>query len=121
MTGIPHWQTLVEHLNLQPHPEGGYYRETFRSDRQISFNGDMRSTATAIYYLLAQGAYSAWHRIDADESWYFHAGCPLVLSSVDSNWRERPTWRWRYSGTALGWSAIVRAAVRQPAESGKYV
>lgn len=79
MTDIPPWQALVEHLNLQPHPEGGYYRETFRSDRQVPFSGGMRSAATVIHYLLAQGAYSAWHRIDADESWYFHAGSPMAL------------------------------------------
>lgn len=79
MTNIPYWQTLVERLNLQPHPEGGYYRETFRSDRQIPFNGGVRSAATVIYYLLAQGAYSAWHRIDADETWYHHVGCSVAL------------------------------------------
>ncbi|MBV6274128.1 cupin domain-containing protein [Alcaligenaceae bacterium CGII-47] len=74
-----YWQTLVEHLNLQPHPEGGYYRETFRSDQQIPFNGGMRCASTVIYYLLAPGAYSAWHRIDADETWYFHTGCPVSV------------------------------------------
>lgn len=73
------WQTLVRDLSLQPHPEGGYYRETFRSDQQVPFTGGMRSASTVIYYLLAQGAYSAWHRIDADETWYFHAGHPMAL------------------------------------------
>lgn len=79
MTNIPQWQALVQNLDLQPHPEGGYYRETFRSDQQVPFKGGMRSAATVIYYLLAQGAYSAWHRIDADETWYFHAGRPMAL------------------------------------------
>ena len=73
------WQDLVAALDLQPHPEGGYYREVFRSGHQVPFRGTARSAGTSIYYLLAQGAYSAWHRIDADETWYFHAGGPLAL------------------------------------------
>lgn len=73
------WQTLVDALALQPHPEGGYYRETFRSDATVQAAGIARAAATSIYYLLADGAYSAWHRIDADETWYFHAGGILSL------------------------------------------
>lgn len=73
------WRRLVAELGLQPHPEGGYYRETFRAGRRVSVDGDMRAAATSIYYLLAEGACSAWHRIDADEVWYFHAGGPLEI------------------------------------------
>jgi len=73
------WQALVARLGLQPHPEGGYYREVFRSGLQVPFQGGSRSAGTSIYYLLAQGACSAWHRIDADEAWFFHAGGPLSL------------------------------------------
>jgi predicted cupin superfamily sugar epimerase len=73
------WRALVAALGLQPHPEGGYYREVFRSDLRVPFQGTPRSAGTSIYYLLAQGACSAWHRIDADETWYFHAGGPLAL------------------------------------------
>lgn len=73
------WRVLVEHLGLQPHPEGGYYRETYRSGKQVPGRNGLRSAATSIYYLLADGACSAWHRIDADETWYFHAGGPLAL------------------------------------------
>lgn len=73
------WRTLAAALDLQPHPEGGYYREVFRSDLRVPFQGAPRSAGTSIYYLLAQGARSAWHRIDADETWYFHAGGPLAL------------------------------------------
>lgn len=73
------WRTLVAQLGLQPHPEGGYYRETFRSNQQVSCGTGQRSAATSIYYLLADGAWSAWHRIDADETWYFHAGGALAL------------------------------------------
>jgi len=75
-------QALVDSLGLQPHPEGGYYRETFRSGLQVPFGGEPRAAATSIYYLLAEGAYSAWHRIDADETWYFHAGTTAIALHV---------------------------------------
>lgn len=73
------WRELVSALRLTPHPEGGYYREVFRSARAVAYGGGQRAAATSIYYLLADGAYSAWHRIDADEVWYFHAGTELRL------------------------------------------
>jgi len=73
------WQALVQKLGLQPHPEGGYYREVFRSQNTIHINGQPRSAATSIYYLLGKGNYSAWHQLDADETWYFLAGQPLLL------------------------------------------
>lgn len=63
-------------LDLAPHPEGGFYRETFRDPRQV----DGRSVGTAIYYLLPAGQVSAWHRVDAGEIWHWHAGAPLALS-----------------------------------------
>ncbi|PWB81707.1 MAG: cupin [Methylocystaceae bacterium] len=64
-------------LELAPHPEGGFYRETFRDERAVE---DGRAASTAIYYLLAAGQTSAWHRVDAAEIWHFHAGAPLALS-----------------------------------------
>lgn len=66
-------------LGLVPHPEGGFYRETFRDPRQV----DGRSVGTAIYYLLPAGQVSAWHRVDAGEIWHWHAGAPLELSLYD--------------------------------------
>lgn len=63
-------------LALQPHPEGGWYRETFR-DGQTDAHG--RAHSTAIYYLLRSGERSAWHRVDAAELWHFYAGAPLRL------------------------------------------
>lgn len=66
-------------LDLEPHPEGGHYREIFRSECPVTYRGAQRSAGTSIYYLLCDGAFSAWHRIDADEAWYFHAGGPLSL------------------------------------------
>jgi len=66
---------VITLLDLRPHPEGGSYRETFRDPREI----DGRSVGTAIYYLLAEGEASHWHRVDAAEIWHFHAGAPLEL------------------------------------------
>ncbi len=66
---------LIEKLALQPHPEGGFYRETFRDK-----NPDGRDFSTAIYYLLRAGEQSQWHRVDAIEIWHFYAGEPLKLA-----------------------------------------
>jgi predicted cupin superfamily sugar epimerase len=68
-------EAIVNALSLVPHPEGGYYRETFRDDRRF----DGRAASTAIYYLLAQGQRSHWHRIDASEIWHWYCGAPLNL------------------------------------------
>ena len=67
---------VIRALALEPHPEGGHYRETFRDARTIAG----RSASTAIYYLLARGQRSQWHRIDAAEVWHHYAGAPLALS-----------------------------------------
>jgi uncharacterized protein len=67
---------IIARLELKPHPEGGHYRETFRDKRTVA-NG--RSSATAIYFLLARGERSHWHRIDAVEVWHYYAGAPLIL------------------------------------------
>ncbi|OGN49997.1 MAG: cupin [Caulobacterales bacterium RIFOXYB1_FULL_67_16] len=66
---------IIRLLDLQPHPEGGHYRETFRDPRTV----EGRSVGTAIYFLLAAGERSHWHRVDAAEIWHFHAGAPLAL------------------------------------------
>ncbi len=68
---------VVRMLDLAPHPEGGFYRETFRDP---SPTGSGRAVSTAIYYLLAAGDVSEWHRVDAAEIWHWYAGGPLVLS-----------------------------------------
>lgn len=72
---------IIAALGLQPHPEGGWFRETFRSrPPSDSKAGGSRGASTAIYYLLEQGQFSHWHRVDADEVWHFYAGEPLELS-----------------------------------------
>ena len=68
-------EDITRLLHLLPHPEGGFYHETFRDERLI--NG--RAAATAIYYLLPAGQISAWHRVDAAEVWHYYAGAPLEL------------------------------------------
>ena len=65
---------IIRLLSMQPHPEGGHFAETFRVD------GAERSASTAIYYLLQADEVSAWHRVDADEHWLWHAGGALSLT-----------------------------------------
>ncbi len=72
---------IVLQLGLKPHPEGGHYRETFRDERTDA-NG--RAASTAIYFLLAEGERSHWHRVDAVEIWHYHAGAPLELRIADA-------------------------------------
>ncbi|WP_027171461.1 cupin domain-containing protein [Methylobacterium sp. 10] len=68
---------VIAKLGLQPHPEGGHYRETFRDPVEV----DGRSVGSAIYYLLDVGETSEWHRVDASEIWFWHAGAPLVITT----------------------------------------
>jgi predicted cupin superfamily sugar epimerase len=67
---------VIRLLDLKPHPEGGHFRETFRDPRTID---GRRAASTAIYFLLAAGERSHWHRIDAVETWHYYAGAPLAL------------------------------------------
>jgi len=69
-------QEIIRDLSLAPHPEGGFFRETFRDGAPA---GAGRAASTAIYYLLPQGEISQWHRVDAAEIWHFYAGVPLEL------------------------------------------
>lgn len=69
-------EAVIRLLDLAPHPEGGFYRETFRDARAPSG----RAASTLIYFLLRAGEISAWHRVDAAEAWHHYAGAPLRLS-----------------------------------------
>ena len=73
---------IIARLGLAPHPEGGDYRETFRDTR---LDGDGRASSTAIYFLLARGERSRWHRIDAVEVWHYYAGSALSLQIADDS------------------------------------
>lgn len=68
---------IIRLLELVPHPEGGFFCETFRDARAVE-NG--RAVSTLIYYLLGAGDVSRWHRIDATEVWHWYAGSPLAIS-----------------------------------------
>jgi hypothetical protein len=98
---------------LKPHPEGGHYRETFRDQRT---DANERSCATAIYFLLARGERSHWHRIDAVEVWHYYAGAPLILQIAHEGCtrhtvQARPPRGWRR--TAAGDRARRRVAGRR--------
>ena len=71
---------VIRVLALTPHAEGGHYRETFRDARTV----EGRSASTAIYYLLARGERSSWHRVDAAEIWHYYAGAPLALGIAEA-------------------------------------
>jgi predicted cupin superfamily sugar epimerase len=111
---------VVETLGLSPHPEGGYYRETFRDDRLI----DGRAASTCIYFLLPEGVVSRWHRVDAVETWHWYAGAALDLriASGASTYEahrlgadlangERPqavvpTGRWQQAASLGDWTLV---------------
>ncbi|GAB5486511.1 MAG: cupin domain-containing protein [Parasphingorhabdus sp.] len=82
-------EKIIEKLSLQPHPEGGWYRETWRSDVTIDGKANSRASATAIHFLLEADQFSEWHRVDATEIWLWHSGDPLILS-IKSDWKETP-------------------------------
>jgi predicted cupin superfamily sugar epimerase len=73
---------IIARLELKPHPEGGHFRETFRDAR---LDADGRAVSTAIYFLLAHGERSHWHRIGAVEVWHFYAGSPLTLQIAEGD------------------------------------
>jgi uncharacterized protein len=75
---------IITRLELRPHPEGGHYRETFR-DSRVDANG--RAFSTAIYFLLARGERSHWHRVDAVETWHYYAGAALTLHIANEGCR----------------------------------
>ncbi|KIN64851.1 Cupin superfamily protein [Sulfitobacter noctilucicola] len=70
---------IIAHLNLAPHPEGGYYRQTWIAQNKG------RPTGTCIYFLLKEGEASHWHRVDATEIWLYHTGAPLILSLSETD------------------------------------
>lgn len=73
-------QQLIQSLKLTPHPEGGFYRETHRSDAKVSAHGGMRDAVTSILFLLPTGHKSRRHRVKSDEVWMHHQGDDLLLT-----------------------------------------
>ena len=117
---IPDCKRVVADLSLEAHPEGGFFRETYRSDVSISVQGFVgnRSVSTAIYYLLRGCDISAFHRIRSDEVWHFYCGQPLVIHILHSNSlsnKEQPQYSEIVMGAAVDgnglpcYQAVVRA------------
>jgi len=80
---------LIDLLELQPHPEGGYFRETVRSGSEVTRkDGSIRSASTAIYFLLVSGTFSRWHRVASDEVWHHYEGGPIELFLVNPDFSE---------------------------------
>lgn len=77
----------IRQLTLQPHPDGGYYKEVFRSVESVQRTGsdELRHACTSIYYLLEGEDYSGFHRIKSDEIWYFHKGVPLTIHVITAS------------------------------------
>lgn len=76
-------QHFIQKLNLEAHPEGGYYRRIYQSTQLSETPRGKRHSATAIHYLLERHGFSAWHRIQHDEIWFFHQGAPLIIRTLD--------------------------------------
>jgi len=105
---------IIQFLDLKPHPEGGHFRETFRDATGIGG----RAASTAIYFLLARGERSHWHRIDAAEVWHYYAGAPLTLEIADTD--EGPIRRLRLGADFLAGEclqAVVPRLAWQAAQS----
>lgn len=114
-------RALIDRLNLAPHPEGGWYRETWRGPA----GADGRASGTAIHFLLEAGQSSHWHRVDAEEIWLWHAGAALTLSlaatGADAPARHRlgpdiiageapqiriPAHHWQAAHADKGWALV---------------
>lgn len=77
---------LIDTLGLSPHPEGGWYRQLYKSSSRVvrQSDGAERTSLTTIYFLLVEGTHSAWHRVQSDEVWHFYEGDALELLTRDS-------------------------------------
>ena len=113
---------IIDKLGLQPHPEGGWYRQTWAGPTAAG-SGQPRPTGTAILFLLQSGERSHWHRVDADEIWIFNAGAPLILSVGQQTARQVllgpdvlgdqvvqavvPAGHWQAAQTTGAWSLVT--------------
>ena len=75
----PEARAVIERLSLAPHPEGGFFRETFRAPRVVPTTAGERAASTAIYFLLPSGTFSALHRVRSDEVWHHYDGDPVAI------------------------------------------
>jgi predicted cupin superfamily sugar epimerase len=114
MSSPPTSAEIIARLELRPHPEGGHYRETFR-DSARGANG--RAHSTAIYFLLARGERSHWHRIDVAEVWHYYAGHALTLQIANDGCRQHTVRLGPDIAAGERPQAIVPASAWQAAES----
>ncbi|MDZ7764972.1 MAG: cupin domain-containing protein [Melioribacteraceae bacterium] len=81
-------KSIIEKLSLQPHPEGGYFREVYRSTDEIKKHGlpdrykTNRNSGTSIYYMLEGEQFSSFHKLKSDETWHFYLGSPIILHLI---------------------------------------
>lgn len=112
---------LIQELQLARHPEGGWYREVYRSADRVQRGGQSRSATTAIYFLLEQQQHSRWHVVDADELWHFYGGSPLELLAYDPTSRQLTRHLLNVPGAGATSVAVIPAGVWQAARSlGEY-
>lgn len=113
---------IIRLLSLQPHPEGGWYREIHRSGLAVAGPRGQRSAVTTIYYLLEHGQVSRWHVVDAaDEIWHFYGGAPLELLAYDPSSCELERHVLSAPGEAARPVAVVGSGVWQAARTlGEY-
>jgi predicted cupin superfamily sugar epimerase len=105
---------LVAKLALQPHPEGGWYREVYRSPTRVETARGSRSAITTIYYLLERNQLSRWHVVQADELWHFYGGAPLELLQYEPASRKLV----RHELAHVAGAGSSGAAVRPATEPG---
>jgi predicted cupin superfamily sugar epimerase len=112
----------IKRMDLKRHPEGGYYKEVYRSENVVlrQNSGEVRQACTSIYYLLQDADYSCFHRLMSDELWYFHKGTPLHIHVIDEDGNYSVH---ELSDTATGsFSVIIKAgqwfAAEIPSKTG---
>jgi predicted cupin superfamily sugar epimerase len=110
-------RALIDKLDLQPHPEGGWYREIYRSSAYLPTSRGARSAITAIYYLLEHGQIGRWHVVEADEIWHFYEGAPLELVAYQPEGRALHHNVLGSTGDGHPRLAVVRQGVWQAARS----
>lgn len=112
----PRATDLIDTLGLEPHPEGGHYREVFRSPRTVRPDDGRgeRSALTVIHFLLSEGEVSRWHRVASDEAWHLVGGAPLALLVSRDDFRTIETHR---LGAEAGPAHGVPAGAWQAARS----
>jgi predicted cupin superfamily sugar epimerase len=108
---------LIDKLDLEPHPEGGWYREIYRSSDRLQTLRGARSAITVIYYLLEHSRISRWHVVAADEVWHFYEGAPLELLAYDPEARALARYVLGSTSEDHERVAVIRKGVWQAARS----